>query len=146
MWLLVQQDRGAAFLYACVCGLVIGLLYDFFRVARVIYAGGRIKLFFEDFLFCVMSAVVFVVYSYNAAMGSVRLFTVMGAILGFFVYRFTLGLLTVRVASYLKLLVSPPISAFKAFCNRKCRNIINKLYTYSRIRGVKSIAANGFRR
>lgn len=144
MWLLLFQDRGAAFLASLVTGVVIGLIYDVFRVGRAIFGGGRVKLFFEDVLFFVMSALVFTVFMFNATFGVVRMFAAFGALVGFFAYRFSIGLFTVLAARKLKALFTPPLrraaKAFKAkkalFCARR--------YTASQAAAVRRRAEKGF--
>ena len=66
MWLILFQDRGGAFLYSFLVGALIGLIYDFFRISRVLFGKGRVKIFFEDLVFCLMSAVLLCVFIFNA--------------------------------------------------------------------------------
>lgn len=144
MWLLLFQDRGAAFLASLAVGGIIGVIYDVFRLIRVVYTGGRIKLFFEDVLFCIMSALVFTVFIFNATMGVVRMFAAVGALVGFFAYRFSIGLFTVPTAKKLKGWVTPPIKkAHSAFVS------VVSLYRARRatekdVKRVRSFASNGF--
>lgn len=129
MWLLMFQDRGAAFLASLLTGALIGLIYDVFRIGRVVFGGGRIKLFLEDVLFSVMAAVVFAVFTFNATMGVVRMFAAIGALVGFFAYRFSLGLCTAYVARALKKLLTPPIKRALRRFEGVCRLLSAKWYT-----------------
>ena len=38
-------------------GVLVGALYDLFRIGRVVFGGGRLKLFFEDVLFSVKHSI-----------------------------------------------------------------------------------------
>lgn len=144
MWLLLFQDRGTAFLISLPVGCLIGLIYDFFRLIRVVYTGGRIKLFFEDVLFCIMSSLVFTVFMFNVNMGVVRLFAVFGALVGFFAYRFSVGIFTVPLAKKLKALMTAPIKrAVGAFSGRLVLYHTRRV-TYADIKKVKRLAKNGF--
>lgn len=145
MWLLVQQDSGAVFLYACLCGAVIGAIYDVFRILRVIWYGGRIKHFFEDFLFCLIAAIVFTVFSYNAAMGSVRLFSAIGVAFGFFAYRFSLGLLSVPLAKRLRKMIALPLGRFKVATLKRKAYIVGRFFTFRCTRHAKSLSFEGFK-
>ncbi len=144
MWLVLQQDRGRAFLAFCLCGFIIGCIYDAFRIVRTVYSGGRIKLFFEDVLFCIMAALVFVVFAFNVSLGVVRMFAAIGALLGFFVYRFTLGVFTVRVARYVKALLTPPLRRLVVLINLALDKTKQRVYTYRRARRDSRLAAKGF--
>lgn len=144
MWLLLFQDRGAAFLASLLTGAFIGLIYDVFRVGRVIYSGGRIKLFFEDVLFFLMAALVFTVFMFNATMGVVRMFAALGALAGFFAYRFSLGLFTVSVARALKAWLTPPIKKAIAAIKAKSALLLAKSFTRSQSHKIYRLAGKGF--
>lgn len=127
MWLLLFQNRGTAFLVSLPVGCIIGLIYDVFRLIRVVYTGGRIKLFFEDVLFCIMSSVVFTVFMFNVNMGVIRLFAVVGVLVGFFAYRFSIGLFTVPIARRLKAIFTAPMkratlrfTRWVTLCHARC--------------------------
>lgn len=116
MWVVLYQKQSQAFLLSVLAGVVFGLLYDLFRIFRVMWRGGRIKLFFEDMVFSTLSALLLCIFVFNANMGVVRLFMFVGLIIGFFSYRFTFGLLTVPFAKWLKGLVLKPIKTFINKC------------------------------
>lgn len=145
MWLILHQDRGLAFLYACICGVVIGALYDVFRVFRAVFEGGRIRLFFEDLLFCLMAALVFVVYCFNATMGVVRMFSALGALFGFFVYRYSLGLFTVSAAKRLKVAIALPLGRLKLYIRGKLLAYNAVFYTFRCKRRAWHCARCGFK-
>ncbi len=137
MWLFIENQKGNAFLYFVVCGFVIGAFYDIFRVSRAIYSGGKIKLFFEDLLFCIFTAVAFIVFSFNACMGIVRMFAALGTLFGFFAFRFTVGIFTVSIAKGLKALILPHVVSFVAFLKLRYIRIVLRLHTSRKIHGIK---------
>lgn len=136
MWLFIEDQRSGAFLYAMLCGFFIGALYDIFRVLRTVWRGSRIRLFCEDVVFCVISALVFTVFCFNISLGIIRLFLALGALMGFFVYRFSVGLLTVRVAAAIKALLMPYVFAVKRFIGKTKLRLYSLCYTRARIYGV----------
>lgn len=144
MWLLIFQDRGAAFLASLLTGVLIGLIYDIFRIGRVIFGGGRIKLFLEDVLFLVMAALVFAVFTFNATMGVVRMFAAIGALIGFFAYRFSLGLCTAYIARSLKKLLTPPIIRACRRFESDCKIVMARCYTRRSTRRIIAMAEKGF--
>lgn len=144
MWLLLYQNRGAAFLASVLVGAIIGVIYDVFRIGRVIYSGGRIKLFFEDVLFFVMSSLVFTVFMFNATMGVIRMFAAFGTLIGFFAYRFSLGLFTVSVTRALKAWLSPYIKKSVAFVKGRLRALYALLYTRLQSQRITRMAGKGF--
>lgn len=144
MWLILFQDRGGAFLYSFLVGAFIGLLYDLFRVSRVLLGRGRLKVFFEDLVFCLMSAVVLCVFVFNTTMGMVRLFAFCGVAVGFFLYYFTLGRLTVGLARVVKRAVSPCVLRFKRRVKLLMALFSEKRRSWSLCRRLKKEAERGF--
>jgi len=144
MWLLLYQNRDAAFLVAIAVGVLIGLIYDVFRIIRVIYKGGRIKLFFEDVLFCVMASLVFAVFLFNSTMGVLRMFAAFGVLIGFFAYRFSVGRFTVPIAKRLKMYLVFPIKKAASYCSARISVYRAKRYTNSNIKRIKCLAKRGF--
>ena len=144
MWLILFQDRGGAFLYSFLVGALIGLIYDFFRISRVLFGKGRVKIFFEDLVFCLMSAVLLCVFIFNATMGMIRLFAFCGIAVGFFFHYFTFGKLTVGFAIVLRKLFGPYIIRFKKWVQSFTTALSDRISSASLRRRLRSSAAKGF--
>ncbi len=145
MWLLLYQNSNSAFLASIALGVLIGLVYDVFRIIRVIYKGGRLKLFFEDVLFCVMASLVFAVFLFNASMGVLRMFAAFGVILGFFAYRFSVGRFTVPLAKRLKMWLVFPIKKAASYCSLRLSVYRDRRYTHADTKRIRGFAKKGFR-
>ena len=144
MWLILFQDRGGAFLYSFFVGALIGLIYDFFRISRVLFGKGRVKIFFEDLVFCLMSAVLLCVFIFNATMGMIRLFAFCGIAVGFFFHYFTFGKLTVGFAIVLRKIFSPYIIRFNNRARWFVTALNDKISSASLRRRLRSGAEKGF--
>ena len=136
MWLFIEEQRSGAFLYAVVCGLIIGALYDVFRISRAVWSSGRIRTFFDDVVFCVFAAVIFVVFCFNISLGVIRLFIALGALFGFFIYRYTFGLITVRFVKCIKAFIKPYVVAAIHRIKDKVKRFTAVRYTSTRIRKI----------
>ncbi len=122
------SEQTSLFLWSCVMGFGVGIFYDIFRVARIIFKHGKVSVFIEDVIFTLFFALCIFVYSTEVARGQIRFFIIGGAMLGFVVYLSTVGLLIVtiirrlvflirRVLAFIyKHLFSPIISLIVAFC------------------------------
>ncbi len=96
--------------YAILCGVMLGILYDGFRLFRIA-TGLRtarvlqrfrlpyIALCVLDMLFCVCAGAVFSVFLYHRDGGMLRWYTVLSAIGGFAAYMMTVGHPVMRVAA-----------------------------------------------
>lgn len=82
-------------------GLLIGAVYDLLRIIRSLIFTGKISLFVCDFLFAVCFAVVSVFFSMAFSRGNTRYFILMGEIVGFLLFRFTVGRITLPFAGFI---------------------------------------------
>ncbi len=133
MWLFVEEQRSGAFLCAMLCGLVVGALYDVFRIVRAVFIAGRVRLFFDDVFFCVLASMAFTVFCFNVSLGVVRLFLALGTLFGFFIYRFSLGMLTVPLVKIVKAFISPYVSSFCRCVKSRMSRMRASRYTRFRI-------------
>ena len=90
-------DQTVTFLIACCFGVAFGVLYDFFRVFRLIRKSGKLAIFFQDIVFFVLCAGGTFVLMLARCMGEMRFYIIAGEILGFFIYFLTVGEMVVRV-------------------------------------------------
>ena len=78
-------------LYSLAFGICVGILYDCFRVSRLVFHLNGIVVFIEDILFCLMVAASYFIFCFLFNHGQVRLYVTVTAILGWFVYYITIG-------------------------------------------------------
>ncbi len=102
----------AVILYAVFCGIALGVLYDAFRLLRILLglrrspplpfgSPGGVLLCFLDVLYGILAGVVFSVFLYHRNDGVIRWYAVLGALVGGGAYLATLGQLTSRLAARL---------------------------------------------
>ncbi|MBR5124589.1 MAG: spore cortex biosynthesis protein YabQ [Clostridia bacterium] len=104
-----QGALARMFVYAAVAGFLLGGVYDAMRLLRAFLGGQsretgredprplRVLGFFEDVCFMVTASVTLLVLGYYTNDGQLRAPAVVGMACGFFVYRYTLGVLTKRL-------------------------------------------------
>ena len=85
------------FLWACVIGVGLGIVYDFFRVFRILINHNQTAVFVEDVVYTFFFAMTLFVYSTERARGELRFFIFLGAFLGFVVYTLTVGYIIVSI-------------------------------------------------
>ena len=104
-------DQTVTFLIACCFGAAFGVLYDFFRVFRLIRKSGKLAIFFQDIVFFVLSAGGTFVLMLARSMGEMRFYIIAGEIL-----RFTRRVveLVSRIAAWVrKTFFSPIVRLFR---------------------------------
>ncbi len=95
------SQQSTCFLWSIACGGFIAVVYDVFRLLRLFVFKNKVGIFICDFLFVVVSALVSVVFSIAFSRGYTRYFIILGEILGFSAYRFTVGRITVRFFEFI---------------------------------------------
>lgn len=123
-----QQAR--TFAYAIGFGFFIGILYDMFRLLRLLVCGGKSKAFLvSDILFALASAVLTFLFALTLLNGGIRGYVLFGELLGFLIYYISFGTFVVRmtdkIAAFLRRVfgtvfrvVSKPFKALYAVCKR----------------------------
>ena len=143
------------FLCSLLVGVFLGVVYDVFRLVRIILPKNNTVIFFEDILFCMFSTVSFLLLAFNAGSGRIRGFAAFGTLLGFSLYYTTLGKLVYKanekiisfvkktIKKLLSFLVSPIVRISKkisAVYQRKTRERKRKKV----MENAKKLARKGF--
>ena len=89
------------FVYACLLRAGLGVLYDFFRMFRMVTGGNAVLVFGEDLLFALAAACATFWFCLTSCHGWLRAFVLVGEGLGFLLYHFTVGELVVRLFAML---------------------------------------------
>lgn len=76
---------------AALLGISLGLAYDVLRLIRILFKHNTVALSTEDIIFCF--CIIFPVFSFIVKInnGIFRLYLVLGVLLGFFIYRESVG-------------------------------------------------------
>lgn len=93
------------FLYSCVIGFALGVLYDVFRILRLAIPSPRAVILVQDILFFSFCALLTFFFMLSTNEGQVRFFILIGELLGAIVQHLTLGVLTMRVSKAIITLV-----------------------------------------
>lgn len=139
------------FLYSCLLGCGLAVVYDLFRILRLAFPGGKVAVFIEDGLFVVIATLATFVFCVNFCNGYFRVFVAIGEILGFILYYFTLGVLVFRAARSIingikavlrflyRIFVKPVVRFFKYIYTK-----IKKLFKHISQKSPKGFFASKF--
>ena len=118
------SDQTWLFLWACVLGAFLGVVYDFFRVLRIVKKHNKTAVFFEDTLYTIFFAISLFIYSTENARGQLRFFILIGALLGFLLYIFTVGLVVVKIIRTIVTAIYKVLSFFYKIITKPIKHII----------------------
>ena len=90
-------NQAYLFLIFIVNGIIIGLLFDFFRIIRKVIPTNDIATYIEDILFWLLTgaSILYSIFVFNN--GEMRLFMFLGIILGAFIYLLTLSSYIIKI-------------------------------------------------
>lgn len=116
------------FLGSIAIGIFFGLLYDLFRILRISIPNTLPSIvFLEDIIFSILVSICGYFYLLNTQNGKIRGFILIGYVIGFIVYYFSLGIVVIKLSKVIvkmltfilsiiyRILVSPILKVIKFF-------------------------------
>lgn len=82
-------NQAYLFLLFSLNGVIIGLLYDVFRILRKTFKTNNFVTYIEDILFWILTGIIIIFFMYNFSDGSLRIFMIFGLIIGILIYIIT---------------------------------------------------------
>ena len=124
--------QSAAFLYSIPLGAALGIVYGALKLIRSAFTpkkGAVIALDIAYMLFCSLCVFYF---SLGYLDGYVRVYVILGALIGFFIYRLTLGGVLQRILnpiiSFLKRIIGAILTKIKIIAKKLLKNGCDILY------------------
>lgn len=96
---IVEQTR--LFLLSCGTGFLLGILYEVFRLLRMMFSAKKGSIFFFDIGYCLLATFVSFVFILTANRGAVRWYIIFGIAAGWVIYYFALGGVAVRFSKFI---------------------------------------------
>ena len=93
------ENQAYLFLIFVINGLIIGLLFDFFRILRRSIKTSNIITYIEDVLFWILTGLLVLYNIWYFNNGEIRIFMFLGIILGVLIYMSTLSNIIVKIFS-----------------------------------------------
>lgn len=81
---------------SCIMGAAVGVAFDAVRAVRLIFPHNKLLVAFEDTAFLLLYSTALTAFAAAAARGELRMYFVIGNILGFLVYFVTLGSIVMK--------------------------------------------------
>ena len=102
----MAQDQAYLFIVFSLTGVVIGILFDFFRILRRSFKTSNIITYVEDVLFWILTGVLILYNIWYFNNGEIRIYMFLGIIMGLLIYMLTLSNIIVSLFSkILKMLI-----------------------------------------
>ena len=123
----MAQNQAYLFLVFTLTGVVIGVLFDFFRIFRRTIKTSNIMTYIEDVLFWILTGLLILYNIWYFNNGEIRIYMFLGIIMGVLIYMSTLSNILIKL--FLKIfqaiikLIGLPIKTILVFF----RKIITKI-------------------
>ncbi len=79
------------FLFSLILGLMLGIIYDVFRIVRMIINSKNIAVFIQDVLYFIISGIITFIFVLGVNSGDSRFYILAGEGIGWIIYHITLG-------------------------------------------------------
>lgn len=93
----MAQNQAYLFLVFSLTGVVIGILFDFFRILRRTIKTSNIITYIEDVLFWILTGLLILYNIWYFNNGEIRVFMFLGIILGVLIYMSTLSNILIKI-------------------------------------------------
>ena len=99
----MSQNQAYLFLVFSLTGVIIGILFDFFRILRRSIKTPNIITYIQDILFWILTGIIVLYSIWYFNNGELRIFVFLGLIIGILIYMTTLSSIIVKI--FTKILV-----------------------------------------
>ncbi len=131
-------NQSYLFLIFTLNGILIGFLFDFFRILRKIFKTANYITYIEDILFWILTGISIIFFLYKFSDGNLRVFIFIGLIFGFILYMLTLSKIIInifvhiinfiiKILEKIFLIVKVPIKNIYNFLKKL---ILNEIYEF----------------
>ncbi|MCX7614317.1 MAG: spore cortex biosynthesis protein YabQ [Clostridiales bacterium] len=121
------------FFKAILLGAILSVLYDFFRLIRLLTKAKRKKTAVYDSIFCLLSLIALFYFIVFTARGEARIYIAIGAFFGSSLYFMTLSKLVLRFGFGVSKVVRKIISPF----NKLLKKVTNKVHQHMPKRSIE---------
>lgn len=94
------NNQSLIFFVFTLDGVIIGLLFDFFRIVRKTFKIADVLTYIQDISFWILTGLIFLYSMYKFCDGELRFFMLLGVLLGVLIYIFTLSRLIMKFAVF----------------------------------------------
>ena len=110
-----------------ICGVIIGIIFDIFRILRKSFKTPDIITYIEDILFWIITCVLFAytIFTYNN--GEIRLYIFIGALVGILMYILTISRYFIRFCVKIIEIIKKVIKKFVVYPLKIILKILRKL-------------------
>ena len=112
MNILFPSNHIYSLIFLFVVGCMLGVVYDMFRIKRMLLGCNYAVLFMDDLVFSFISSCTIIISVFFTANGFFRWFVLLSALVGFVAYKCTISKLVILTLGYIVGLIHKAIKLF----------------------------------
>ncbi len=90
-------NQAYTFIIFVIVGIVIGIIFDFFRILRKSIKTNDVFTYIEDILFCITTGIILLYSIFKFNSGEIRIYMFLGIILGCLIYMITISQYFIKI-------------------------------------------------
>ena len=94
----MAQNQANLFIIFTLVGIIIGMLFDFFRILRKTFKTKDIITYIEDIIFWVLTGIIIIYSMYKFCDGELRFFMIIGIVIGTVIYMVTISKYIIKIS------------------------------------------------
>ena len=92
------SSQAYSFFIYFISGMIIGIIFDIFRILRKSFKTKDFVTYIEDILFWIITGIFLIFILFKFSFGQIRFYTIFALIIGFVLYLFTISKLFIKVS------------------------------------------------
>ena len=93
----MASNQAYLFMVFSIVGVVIGVLFDIFRILRKTFKTVDFITYIEDIVFWILTGIIIIYSMYKFCDGELRFFMIIGIVLGTMIYMFTISEYIIKI-------------------------------------------------
>ena len=107
------ENQAFIFMVFIINGILIGLLFDFFRIMRRTFKTNNIITYIEDFIFWILTGIILLYSIFTFNNGEIRIYMFLGVLLGITLYMLSISSyvikINVKIINFIKMIIAKTI-------------------------------------
>lgn len=104
------ENQAFIFMVFIINGILIGLLFDFFRIMRRTFKTNNVITYIEDFIFWILTGLILLYSVFTFNNGEIRIYMFLGVLLGITLYMLSISSyvikINVKIINFIKMIIA----------------------------------------
>ena len=118
------NNQAVLFLIFSLNGVIIGLIFDFFRILRKSFKTSNLMTSIQDIIFWIITGISIIFFMYNFSDGTIRFYMFLSLLFGFIIYILAISQYIIKIFVYIIKTVKTILNSIIKFITYPLKKII----------------------